>query len=144
MVAAEVPHLTLRDKTITVAYIISFVLEFGVSYSLPYLLYAPAYLGPKVGFIYGSVSVLCIAWAAFCLPETRRRSLEELEELWQQRVPAWRFASYVARSGLGLRVSQLERHAGAGEVSQSSEEDLKEKDVEVVHEEVVILGKEKQ
>ncbi len=136
MVAAEVPQLTLRDKTLMLSYLLSFIFEFGVSFSLPYLLYAPyANLESKVGFIYGSVALVALVWAFFCLPETRCRSLEELEELWAENVPAWRFASYQAKSGVGLRISQLERHAGNGEVSDMSQEELK--GVMVYHEELV-------
>ncbi|KAH8883790.1 general substrate transporter [Thozetella sp. PMI_491] len=137
MVAAEVPHLTLRDKTLLVSYLLSFVFEFAVSFSLPYLLYAPyADLQSKVGFVYGSVALLAVIWAWFCLPETRRRSLEELEELWAAKVPAWRFAKYTTTGDIGLRISQLERHAGHGDISDMSQEELK--DVTVYHEEVVV------
>ena len=141
IVSAEVPHLQLRDKTLTVSYLLSFVWEFGVSFSLPYLLYAPyADLESKVGFIYGSIAFIGIAWAWFCLPETRGRSLEEMEELWQENVPANRFNSYVTKSTIGLRVSQLERHAGTVQVFDSAEdlkrEEDEEKEIVVYHEEV--------
>ena len=136
MVAAEVPHLTLRDKTLMVSYLLSFIFEFGVSFSLPYLLYAPyADLESKVGFIYGSVALVAVIWAWFYLPETRKRSLEELEELWAEKIPAWRFAEYKTRGEVGLRISQLERHAGNGDFSDLSEEELK--GVAVYHEEMV-------
>jgi len=141
VVSAEVPHLQLRDKTLTVSYVLSFVWEFGVSFSLPYLLYAPyADLESKVGFIYGSIAFIGIIWAWFYLPETRGRSLEEMEELWQENVPAYRFDSYVTKSSVGLRVSQLERHAGTVKIFESAEDLKKEEDegkvVVVYHEEV--------
>ncbi len=124
IVSAEVPHLRLRDKVLTVSYISSFALEFGVSFSLPYLLYAPyANLESKVGFIYGTIAFLGIVWAYFCLPETTGRSLEEIEELWQEGVPPREFALYQVKSGVGKQVSKLERHAGTGD-NDSSEEDL--------------------
>ncbi|OAA65191.1 General substrate transporter [Niveomyces insectorum RCEF 264] len=149
--SAEIPHLRLRDKTLTLSYFSSFLCEFGVSFSLPYLLYAPyANLESKVGFIYGSIAFAGVVWGYFYLPDTSKRSLEELEELWQSGIAAYKFSSYKAHGGVGLRVSQLERHAGGGDASSSSEEDLRRMDsegdnlkrVEVVHEEVVVPTKE--
>ncbi len=155
IVSAEVPHLRLRDKTLSLCYVASFVIEFGVSFSLPYLLYAPyANLESKVGFIYGTLSFLGILWAYFYLPDTSKRSLEELEELWQAGVPAYKFSSYKSHSGIGMRVSQLERHAGAGELGSSSSDDdtpgggaasgappsgIGKNGVGVVHKEVVVV-----
>ena len=155
IVSAEIPHLQLRDKTLAVTYIASFIAEFGVGFSLPYLLYEPyADLESKVGFIYGGVALLGIVFCFFYMPETKGRSLEEMEELWTEKVPARSFKSYTSKSGIGLRVSQLERHAGAGEMGDSSVEDLKIVDGEaedhkmedgkvgvVYHEEIVLPKK---
>ncbi|ERT00673.1 hypothetical protein HMPREF1624_01903 [Sporothrix schenckii ATCC 58251] len=161
VVAAETPHLRLRERTLTVTHIASNIVEFGVSFSLPYLLYKPyADLESKVGFIYGTISILGIVWGYFYLPDTSKRSLEELEELWQAGVPAYKFGSYkTTGSGVGFRVTQLERHAGAGELGSSSEDlpqatslrgtaesgkadsDILDKGVAVVHEEVVVPEK---
>ncbi len=147
IVSAETPHLRLRDKTLTVSYVISFACEFGVGFSLPYLLYT-ADLQSKVGFIYGAIAALGILWSWFYLPETSGRSLEEMEELWQEKVPSGKFGSYVTKSTVGLRITQLERHAGAGDATDSSEEhavghdddDIKEG--VVYHEEVIVPKKE--
>ncbi|GKZ53135.1 hypothetical protein AnigIFM49718_005716 [Aspergillus niger] len=92
---AETPHLRLRDKTSVVAWLIRIVCDFAVSYSLPYLLKAPyADLQSKVGFIYGSLAALGVVCGYFFLPELTGRSLEELEEMWQRRIPARKFADW--------------------------------------------------
>src|SRR3569833_116961 len=146
--SAEIPHLRLRDKTLAVAYVVSSACETGGAYSLPYLLYTPvAGLESKVGFIFGGISFLGIIWAYFYLPETTGRSLEEMEELWHEKVPPRKFGSYVTKSSVGLRISKLERHAGAGLAGDSSEEDLGRDDEEkiessvVYHEEIVMPKK---
>ncbi len=114
IVSAEVPHLRLRDKVLTVSYISSFALEFGVSFSLPYLLYAPyANLESKVGFIYGTIAFLGIVWAYFCLPETTGRSLEEIEELWQEGGTATRIRlvpGQERRGQAGLQAGETRRN----------------------------------
>ncbi|KAK3192265.1 hypothetical protein K4F52_001478 [Lecanicillium sp. MT-2017a] len=91
IIGAEVPHLRLRDKTNIVNYVVHQISDFLVVFTLPYLLKD---LGSKVGFIYGSVSVLGVIWAWFYLPETLGRSLEELEEMWRAKVPPRKFRSW--------------------------------------------------
>ncbi|CAG8033353.1 unnamed protein product [Penicillium salamii] len=92
--AAEVPHLQLRDKSSMVVYWTQFICDFVVSYTLPYLLKAGyANLQSKVGFIYGGFGITGIIWAYFCLPDMSGRSLEELEVMWTEKVPARQFRS---------------------------------------------------
>ncbi len=120
------PHLRLRDKVLTVSYVTSCITEFGVSFALPYMLYAPyANLQSRVGFIFGGVALVGLVWAYFYLPETTGRSLEEMEELWHENVAPRRMALYHTKTnGLGDRVHKLEAHAGGGIPADSSEEDL--------------------
>ncbi|PYH70554.1 aldehyde dehydrogenase [Aspergillus vadensis CBS 113365] len=108
---AETPHLRLRDKTSVVAWLIRIVCDFAVSYSLPYLLDAPyADLQSKVGFIYGSLAAVGVACGYFFLPELTGRSLEELEDMWQRRIPARKFADWESdRTGsIGAKVTEME------------------------------------
>ncbi|CAI7564592.1 unnamed protein product [Penicillium pancosmium] len=93
--AAEVPHLRLRDKNALVVYCTQFVFDFVVTLTLPYLLNADyANLQSKVGFIYGSCGIIGLTWAYFCLPDMAGRSLEELEQMWTERVPAREFRKW--------------------------------------------------
>ncbi|KAF2143939.1 uncharacterized protein K452DRAFT_350295 [Aplosporella prunicola CBS 121167] len=91
VITTEVLNLRLRDKGLFVSWSVSNICDFAVSFSLPYLLNAPyANLNSKVGFIYGSIGVLGLLWGWFCLPDMSNKSLEEAEEMFEQRVPAWR------------------------------------------------------
>ncbi|KAJ5100480.1 general substrate transporter [Penicillium angulare] len=93
--AAEVPHLRLRDKNALMVYSTQFIFDFIVTLTLPYLLDAgKANLQSKVGFIYGGCGVLGLLWAYFCLPDMAGRSLEELEEMWAENVPARAFRKW--------------------------------------------------
>lgn len=47
----------------------------------------------KAGFLAGGISLLIFVWSIFRLPETKGRTYEELDLLFEQRVPAWRFKS---------------------------------------------------
>ncbi|PWY81011.1 aldehyde dehydrogenase [Aspergillus eucalypticola CBS 122712] len=108
---AETPHLRLRDKTSVVAWLIRIVCDFAVSYSLPYLLKAPyADLQSKVGFIYGSLAAVGVACGYFFLPELTGRSLEELEDMWQRRIPARKFSDWESSriGSIGAKVTEME------------------------------------
>ena len=50
--------------------------------------------GGKYGYIFFAASLICLAWYFFFLPETKGRSLEEIDELFENKVPAWKFKTY--------------------------------------------------
>ena len=66
-----------------------------VSFTFPYLFDADAAnLGAKVGFIYAAITFCAVVWVYFFLPETRGRSLEEIDILFREGVPAKGFAKH--------------------------------------------------
>ncbi|KIX06960.1 uncharacterized protein Z518_04936 [Rhinocladiella mackenziei CBS 650.93] len=82
--SAELPSSKLRDMTYRTASVLNICTQFAVSFSIPYLLNAPyANLGSKVGFIFGSMALISIVFAFFCVPECRGRSLEEIDLLFE-------------------------------------------------------------
>ena len=78
---------------------------FTVTFAIPYLI-KPQYanLGAKVAFIFGGFVTFYFIWAIFCLPEVKGRSLEEIEELFQEDIKAWNFSKYKTK-GLSGRVA---------------------------------------
>lgn len=95
IVTAEVPTLYLREKTITVGTFLGFCASVIVTFVSPYI-QDKGYgnLQGRIGFVYGSVSIVTFFWAMFMLPETKGRSLEELDVLFAKGVSVWRFGSY--------------------------------------------------
>ncbi|KAJ9643290.1 hypothetical protein H2204_002186 [Knufia peltigerae] len=95
----EVSTQRLREKTAMVAVSVSIVTVFVTSFTLPYLMNADyANLGPKVGFIYGSLAT-CMALAAyFVVPELKGRTLDEIDELFEQRIGSRKFKKAVVAS----------------------------------------------
>ncbi|KIW29629.1 uncharacterized protein PV07_05432 [Cladophialophora immunda] len=111
LLPAEVPHPRLRDKTCFVAWSTQNCLDFLTSFTLPYLLdddYAG--LGARVGFIYGGFAFLGILWGIFVLPELKGRSLEEIEEMFEQRVSAWKSRTWKSPNAdsVGVQVTDFE------------------------------------
>lgn len=97
---ASVPYIVLGEtstrrvveKTSNLAVSLSVIAAFLVSFTAPYLTGAGyANLGGKVGYIYGSLTVLftCLTW--MYVPEMKGRSLEELDILFRDRVSTREF-----------------------------------------------------
>lgn len=85
----EVPHPQLREKTTLVAISASQLFDFANSFSFPYLLNPPyANLQSKIGLIYAPFAAAGVVFVYFCVPDLSRRSLEEIEEIFRENVPA--------------------------------------------------------
>ncbi|OQU95620.1 hypothetical protein CLAIMM_01802 [Cladophialophora immunda] len=92
----ELPSTKLRSKTLALATSVGWSFNVLISVGMPYLL-SDAYvmLGTKVGFIFGGTELLAFIFAFFFLPETKDRTLEEIDEMFMNKVPAWEFKNYV-------------------------------------------------
>lgn len=49
--------------------------------------------GAKYGYIWAGSSFCCALFFFFFLPELKGRALEEIDELFERKVPAWKFKS---------------------------------------------------
>jgi hypothetical protein len=107
IITAESGTAQLREKTVSIATTFSFICVLLVSYINPFVQNEPGNLGGKVGFIYGSFSLISIPFVYFFVPELKGRSLEELDELFNNHVPARKFSSYVAH-GVGARITEVQ------------------------------------
>jgi hypothetical protein len=97
VVAAEIPNSRLRDMTYALGSLFNIVIQFAISFSIPYLLYAPyAALGSKVGFIFGATAVCALVFTLLCIPECKGKSLEEIDQLFIQGTPLRKFKTAVA------------------------------------------------
>jgi hypothetical protein len=78
----ELPSTKLRSKTLALATSVGWSFNVLLSVGMPYLL-SDAYvmLGTKVGFIFGGTELLAFVFAFFFLPETKDRTLEEIDEM---------------------------------------------------------------
>ena len=94
-VLAETATSRLRVKTIAIGLFTQSAISVMWNFVLPYL-FNPnkANLGGEVGFIFGGLSFICIAFLWWYQPETKGRSYEELDEMFMKRVPARQFAGY--------------------------------------------------
>ena len=101
VVAGEVGTGQLRERTLFLASMGSFLTSVPINFVNPYV---QARLGGSVTFIYGGFSVVALIWVFLMVPETRGRSLEELDDMFQAQVPTRQFKKYEC-SGIGAHIT---------------------------------------
>lgn len=119
VVAGEVGTGQLRERTLFLASMGSFVTSVPINFVNPYV---QADLGGAVTFIYGGFSVVAAAWVWLMVPETKDRSLEELDDMFQARISTRAFKHHVC-TGLGAAITGLDQVDGKVGVEWVEEKD---------------------
>ncbi|KAM4060973.1 major facilitator superfamily protein [Hirsutella rhossiliensis] len=103
---SECSATRVRSKTIAVATAAQGLLGIVMTIAIPYMINsAQANMQGKLGFFFGGLAGLCLLWAYFRVPETRGRTYEELDLLFDKGVPARRFKRYQLDNILGVRAT---------------------------------------
>ncbi|GKZ88950.1 hypothetical protein CBS63078_5768 [Aspergillus niger] len=97
-ITAEIPPTgtAVREKMVTLAGFSAYGTGLIIVFVNPY---TQAAIGGKVAFIYGALSVVAAVFVWLFVPETKRRSLEEIDEMFVARVPPREFGIYQCQSG---------------------------------------------
>ncbi|KAF8552470.1 maltose permease [Imleria badia] len=105
VIFAEVSSAKLRSKTVGIGIWTNSLCGMIANIVIPYLVNPDeADLGGYVGFIFGGLAFAGTIWAYFFIPETRGRTVDELDLLYEKRVPARHFATYSLYDGDGDRM----------------------------------------
>jgi MFS family permease len=90
---AEVSSARLRGFTIALATVSCYIWSVVFAVVIPYAMNEDEgnWRG-KMGFLFAGTAALCAVYCFFCLPETRGRTFEELDVLFEKRVPSRQFA----------------------------------------------------
>ncbi|RAH81926.1 high-affinity glucose transporter [Aspergillus japonicus CBS 114.51] len=92
VLTAEVPPAAaVREKMVTLAGFAAYGTGLAIVFVQPY---TQAAIGGSVAFIYGGLSVVATAFVWFVVPELKQRSLEEIDEMFAERVSARAFGTY--------------------------------------------------
>ncbi|KZO93820.1 general substrate transporter [Calocera viscosa TUFC12733] len=129
LLAAEIPSQRLRTMTVGLSACLGFFQGWLAAFTAPYFINPDALgWGPKYGYIwFPSCMVTSIAlW--FWLPETKDRSLEELDEMFALRLPARKFKNFVCSGNIAGR----ERPEASDKDSSSSPSDEKSQEIEYI------------
>ncbi|KAK5138479.1 hypothetical protein LTR08_000065 [Meristemomyces frigidus] len=118
----ELPSQRLRSYTFGLAASVGFFGAWLASFTAPYFI-NPAALnwGPKYGYIWVPSCLIAVVFVYFCLPEVKGRTLEEIDEMFEQRLPARQFRKYVCTGRAA--VESTRRNVSVS--GSSSEDDAK-------------------
>ncbi|GMF75385.1 unnamed protein product [Aspergillus oryzae] len=92
VITSEVPPTSVREKMVTLSGFSAYGVGLIIVFVNPYTQDA---IGGSVAFIYGSLSVVAFLFTFFFVPELRQRSLEQIDEMFNEQLPTRSFASYV-------------------------------------------------
>ncbi|EGZ67571.1 general substrate transporter [Neurospora tetrasperma FGSC 2509] len=99
-VATELVSTRLRPYTVGAAISLGYLLAWLTSFCSPYFINPENMTwGAKYGFIWAGPNFCCALFFFGCLPELKGRALEEIDELFEQRAPAWKLKSAETRRG---------------------------------------------
>lgn len=92
----ELPNNQLRPFTYGLATALNFVGNWLGTFTAPYFI-NPAKLGwsAKYGYIWFGTNTLLVIFTLLFIPETRDRTLEEIHEMFENKVPTHKFKKYV-------------------------------------------------
>jgi len=96
--ATEMVSSRLRASTVGTANALGYFLAWLVGFCSPYFI-NPQDLnwGPQYSYIWAASNFICVVWFYFFIPETKARSLEELDEIFEAGVSARKFKQYQCR-----------------------------------------------
>ncbi|KAE8400124.1 general substrate transporter [Aspergillus pseudonomiae] len=94
VITSEVPPTSVREKMVTLSGFSAYGVGLIIVFVNPYTQDA---IGGSVAFIYGSLSVVGFLFVFFFVPELRQRSLEQIDEMFNEQLPTRGFASYACK-----------------------------------------------
>jgi SP family general alpha glucoside:H+ symporter-like MFS transporter len=95
VIISEISSTRLRGRTIAVTTAVQAMASIVFTVAMPYMLNSDqADWRGKAGFLFGGISTVCLIWCWFRIPESRGRTFEELDILFERKVPARKFKNY--------------------------------------------------
>jgi len=100
VIFAEIGATRLRSQTVALATSSGSIFQIVMTIAIPYMLNASAanWRG-KTGFFFGGISAIAVVWCYWRLPETKGRTFEELDYMFEARVPPRKFNHYKISEG---------------------------------------------
>ncbi|EGV61337.1 sugar transporter [Yamadazyma tenuis ATCC 10573] len=94
-IAAEIPATRVKSQTLSVARAFYHSLQLMAGIMQPFLINPrSANLKGYTGFVWSFISLPAIVWAFFRLPETKNRTYEELDIMFNMGLPSRQFSEY--------------------------------------------------
>ena len=115
---AEIPSQRLRSHTFGLAAALGFFGAWLAAFTAPYFI-SPSALnwGPKYGYIWAPSCIVTAVFIYFYMPEVMGRSLEEVTEMFEARLPARKFRKYECVGAVALAAAADKGNTSEGENS---------------------------
>jgi SP family general alpha glucoside:H+ symporter-like MFS transporter len=95
VIISEISATRLRGKTIAIATAVQAFSNIIFTIAMPYMLGSDqANWRGKAGFLFGAISFVCLIWCWFRIPESKGRTFEELDILFEKNVPSREFKKH--------------------------------------------------
>src|SRR3954471_4496412 len=95
VIISEISATRLRGKTIAIATAAQAMASIVFTVAMPYMLNSDeANWRGKAGYLFGGISLVCFIWCWFRIPESRGRTFEELDIMFEKKIPARQFSKY--------------------------------------------------
>jgi sugar porter (SP) family MFS transporter len=95
VITSEVPPSAVREKMVSLSGLAAYGTGLIIVFINPHV---QDKIGGNVAFIYGGLSIVSFFFVYFLVPELRRRSLEDIDEMFNERLPVKAFSSYVCKN----------------------------------------------
>ncbi|KAH8703619.1 general substrate transporter [Talaromyces proteolyticus] len=107
VIFSEIGSTRLRSQTCALATSTGSIFQIVMTISVPYMLNASsANWRGKTGFFFGGLSLLATIWCWFRLPETKGRTYDEMDYMFESKVPIRQFKTYKVETIEGQNVKQ--------------------------------------
>lgn len=91
----EISSAKLRDKTIAISTAVNALINVACAVGIPYAINPDqGDLRGKLAFVFLGATIPCLIWCFIALPETKGRTFEELDVMFQKKVPTNKFKKY--------------------------------------------------
>ncbi|ETN39745.1 uncharacterized protein HMPREF1541_05971 [Cyphellophora europaea CBS 101466] len=103
-VAGEIPSQRLRGHTLGFASSVTYLCGWSITFTIPYFI-NPTELnwGAQYGYIWFVGNLLICVYTFFVIPETNKRTLEEIDECYNDKVPIRKFPQHECVSTMNSR-----------------------------------------
>lgn len=109
-VSGEIPTQRLRSYTLGFSSAVTYLCGWSITFTIPYFINPTALnWGAKYAYIWFAGNVLIGIFTFFVVPETNKRTLEEIDECYQNHVPVRKFSSYQCTGTVSSRLEAVQR-----------------------------------
>jgi sugar porter (SP) family MFS transporter len=112
-VSGEIPTQRLRSYTLGFSSSVTYLCGWSITFTIPYFINPTALnWGAKYAYIWFGGNILISIFTFFVVPETNKRTLEEIDECYQNQIPIRRFSSYECVSTINSRLEAVQHVKG--------------------------------